>query len=98
MYEISRRQKCDNKRLSFLKAEKEGKEGSEKQTDDAAVEDEDLDSESKEATVLSKVSIVICLIVYYIVQPADIGWPTGNGKKLRCSQAQLSQATCLTVA
>ena len=21
------------------------------------------------------------------VQPADIGWPTGNGKKLSCSQA-----------
>ena len=33
-----------------------------------------------------------------IVQPADIGWPTGNGKKLSCSQAQLGQATCLAVA
>ena len=32
------------------------------------------------------------------VQPADIGWPTGNGKKLICSQAQLGQATCLAVA
>ena len=33
-----------------------------------------------------------------ILQPADIGWPTGNGKKLRCSQAQLGQATCLGAA
>jgi len=32
------------------------------------------------------------------VQPADIGWPTGNRKKLSCCQAQLSQATCLAVA
>ena len=32
------------------------------------------------------------------VQPADIGWPTGNGEKLSCCQAQLSQATCLAVA
>ena len=32
------------------------------------------------------------------VQPADIGWPTGNGKKLRCTQAQLGQATCLGAA
>ena len=34
----------------------------------------------------------------YILQPADIGWPTGNRKKLSCCQAQLSQATCLAVA
>ena len=26
------------------------------------------------------------------------GWPTGNGKKLSSSQAQLGQATCLAVA
>ena len=26
------------------------------------------------------------------------GWPTGNGKKQSCSQAQLGQATCLAVA
>ena len=32
------------------------------------------------------------------LQPADIGWPTGNRKKLSCCQAQLSQATCLAVA
>ena len=32
------------------------------------------------------------------LQPADIGWPTGNGKKLSCSQAQLGQATCLAIA
>ena len=32
------------------------------------------------------------------LQPADIGWPTGNGNKLRCSQAQLGQATCLGAA
>ena len=32
------------------------------------------------------------------VQPADIGWPTGNGKKVSCSQAQLGQATCLAVS
>ena len=38
------------------------------------------------------------LLLFNIVQPADIGWPTGNGKKLRCSQAQLSQATCLAAA
>ena len=32
------------------------------------------------------------------VQPADIGWPTGNGKKLSSCQAQLGLATCLAVA
>ena len=32
------------------------------------------------------------------VQPADIEWPTGNGEKLSCSQAQLGQATYLAVA
>ena len=32
------------------------------------------------------------------VQSADIGWQTGNGKKLSFSQAQLGRATCLTVA
>ena len=32
------------------------------------------------------------------LQPADIGWPTGNGKKLSCSQAHLGQATGLAVA
>ena len=31
------------------------------------------------------------------VQPADIGWPKGNGKKLSCSQAQLGQATGFAV-
>ena len=35
---------------------------------------------------------------FCIIQPADIGWPTGNGKKRSCSQAQLGQATCLAVA
>ena len=28
-----------------------------------------------------------------ILQPADIGLPTGNVKKVSCSQAQLGQAT-----
>ena len=32
------------------------------------------------------------------VQPADIGWPTGNRKKLSSTKAQLGQATCLAVA
>ena len=32
------------------------------------------------------------------IQPADIGWPTGNRKKLSSCQAQLGQATCLAVA
>ena len=32
------------------------------------------------------------------LQPADIGWPTGNGKKLSCSQALLGQATGLAIA
>ena len=32
------------------------------------------------------------------VQPADIGWPTGNGKTLSCRQAQLGQATGLALA
>ena len=32
------------------------------------------------------------------IQPADLGWPTRNGKKLSSSQAQLDQATCLAVA
>ena len=36
--------------------------------------------------------------VHHRVQPADIGWPTGNGEKLSCSQAQLGQATCMAVA
>ena len=41
-----------------------------------------------------------CLFGFIILllQPADIGWPTGNGKKLRCTQAQLGQATCLGAA
>ena len=34
----------------------------------------------------------------YTIQGGWGGWPTGNGKKLRCSQAQLGQATCLAVA
>ena len=32
------------------------------------------------------------------IQPADIGWPTGNGEKLSRCQAQLGQATGLAVA
>ena len=36
--------------------------------------------------------------VAQLLQPADIGWLTGNGKKLSCSQAQLGQATCLAAA
>ena len=32
------------------------------------------------------------------IQSADIGWPTGNGEKLSCTQAQLGQAACLAVA
>ena len=36
--------------------------------------------------------------VYLDIQPAYIGWPTGNGKKLSCSQSQLGQATCLGAA
>ena len=41
-----------------------------------------------------------CKEEYFLhtLQPADLGWPTGNGKKLSCCQAQLSQATCLAVA
>ena len=34
----------------------------------------------------------------YVVQGGWCGWPTGNGKKLSSSQAQLGQATCLAVA
>ena len=30
--------------------------------------------------------------------PIQGGWPTGNGKKISCCQAQLGQATCLAVA
>ena len=33
-----------------------------------------------------------------IVQGGWGGWPTGNGKKVSISQAQLGQATCLAVA
>ena len=29
-------------------------------------------------------------LIFETLQPADIGLPTGNGKKLSCSQAQLS--------
>ena len=29
------------------------------------------------------------------VQPADIGWPTGNGKKLSCTQACCLAQLCL---
>jgi len=32
------------------------------------------------------------------LQLADIRLPTGNGKKLSCSQAQLGQATGLAIA
>ena len=32
------------------------------------------------------------------VETVDIGWPTGNGKKLSCTQAQLGQATGLAAA
>ena len=32
------------------------------------------------------------------VQCSCSGWPTGNGKKLSSSQAQLGQTTCLAVA
>ena len=32
------------------------------------------------------------------LQPADIGWPTGNGKKLSNSQAQLGKTTCLATS
>ena len=31
----------------------------------------------------------------YVVQPADIGWPTGNGKKLSSSQACCLAQLCL---
>ena len=31
------------------------------------------------------------------IQPSDIGWPIGNGKRLSCSQAQLGQAKFLSV-
>ena len=41
-------------------------------------------------------NLVIFLLI--TVQPADIGWPTGNGKKLNSTQAQLGQAACLAVA
>ena len=41
---------------------------------------------------------VVDVSVKYAVQPADIGWPTGNRKKLSSTQAQLGQATCLAVA
>ena len=34
----------------------------------------------------------------YYIQGGWGGWPTGNGKKLSSSQAQLGQATCLAVA
>ena len=32
------------------------------------------------------------------VQPADIGWPTGNGKKLSCRQACCLSQLCLAAA
>ena len=41
---------------------------------------------------------VVRLNEFVLIQPADIGWPTGNGKKLNRSQAQLAQATGLAVA
>ena len=33
-----------------------------------------------------------------LLQCSCSGWPTGNGKRLKSSQAQLGQATCLAVA
>ena len=55
--------------------------------------------------VLGKICLIGGLFLYPTflypvssVQPADIGLPTGNGKKLSCSQAQLDQAACLAVA
>ena len=48
-------------------------------------------------TTMWTISIQIGLRKKY-VQPADIGLPIGNGKKLSCSQTQLVQATGLAVA
>ena len=47
---------------------------------------------------LGYVSKYQTVLLSILVQPADIGWLTGNGKKLSCSLAQLGQATCLAVA
>ena len=44
------------------------------------------------------VSTPKCMDMDRDIQPADVGWPTGNGKKLKCSQAQLGQAACLGAA
>ena len=37
-------------------------------------------------------------VVKLPVQPADVGWPTGNGKKLSNSQACLLAQLCLAAA
>ena len=40
-----------------------------------------------------------CLVqAWASLQYSCSGWPTGYGKKLRSSQAQLGQVTCLAVA
>ena len=37
-------------------------------------------------------------VLEWVVQPADIGWPTGNGKKLSNSQACCLAQLCLAAA
>ena len=52
----------------------------------------------QQKTVINLPGHPVDLFTLGTIQPADIGLPTGNGKKLSCSQAQLGQATGLALA
>ena len=57
-----------------------------------------LMNQSLEAGSLRGLQVGHPSIILSLVPCAATGLPTGNGKKLSSSQAQLGQATCLAVA
>ena len=44
---------------------------------------------------LKEIKAKACFCTSSTLQPADIGWPTGNGKKLSCTQACCLAQLCL---
>ena len=58
----------------------------------ASVED------SESITRVQGIPLHFDLQFFLYVQPADIGWPTGNGKKLSKSQACCLAQLCLATA
>ena len=53
---------------------------------------------SSSLPTISLLSMTWVAFWHYTLQCSCSGWPTGYGKKLSRSQAQLGQATCLAVA